>query len=322
MRGDTRASAGELVWVTRSGREESLGGDWEPGSVIRYPRISPNGTRVAVTVRAPAGWWDQWVFEPGRGSRARITIGETEDRGALDYSLIPVWTPDGANLVFANSAGASSNQVLIAAADGGGSPKLLLDLGRAVYPNAWSGPNNLLSFHGVTDDADRDVWTIPDPRVEGSAPTLFVSTPFVDRAGIFSPDGRWMAYVSEKSGQDEVYVRAFPDQGQEYPISTRGGKEPVWSRDGQELFYRNEDQLFGVTISASDASFEAGSPVVLFEASYDLDTSIGGKGGLPNYDVAEDGRFLMVKPALEVEPPDIVLIQNWIHELKRLVPVN
>ena len=152
-------------------------------------------------------------------------------------------------------------------------------------------------------------------------PVEFLATPFQERGAVFSPDGRWLAYVSDKSGQDEVYVRPYPRaRSQEHAVSTGGGREPVWSTNGRELFYRNGEQMLVVRVE-TESTFSRGTPDILFEGSYVLDTSI--TGGVPNYDVSDDGRFLMVKA---VEDPtndsstQVILVQNWTDELQRLVP--
>ena len=135
-----------------------------------------------------------------------------------------------------------------------------------------------------------------------------------------------MAYVSNESGRDEVYVRPYPGPGEQHTISTSGGKEPVWSPAGGELFYRNGDDVMLVAFTA-DRTFHAASPERLFAGPYGLDDSSGGIGGVPNYDLSRDGQqLLMVKPTAqtntEADPPGIIVVTHWFEELKRLVPID
>ena len=159
--------------------------------------------------------------------------------------------------------------------------------------------------------------------------TPLIQTAFNERNGEISPDGRWLAYESDESGQEEIYVRPFPDvNGGRWQVSTGGGSEPLWARSGRELFYRGPDgSLLGVAVAVEgSASFRAGRPAALVEGRYYA--GVGG-GAAPGrtYDVSPDGqRFLMVKEGAEADqaaaPPSIVVVQNWLEELKRLVPRN
>ena len=152
-------------------------------------------------------------------------------------------------------------------------------------------------------------------------PVPFLVTPFSERAGAFSPDGRWLAYVSDESGRDEVYVRPYPpDPSQEVTISTDGGRGPVWSRDGRELFYQNGEQMMVVAVESGE-SFRPSPPEQLFVGSY-LQPSTQGSFAL--YDVSQDGRFLMMKSAVTDDggtSAQVVLVQNWFDELSASSPL-
>ncbi len=154
----------------------------------------------------------------------------------------------------------------------------------------------------------------------GEAPEPLVATPDArDAGGYISPDGRWLAYASDESGRWEIYVRPFPevDEGR-WQVSTNGGTEAAWALDGRELFYRNGDKMMRVAVTATSV-FAHQPPQVLFEGSYDTHVN-------RNYDVARDGRFLMVKDVTPRDPASarqhLVLVQNWLEELKRLAPAN
>ena len=156
----------------------------------------------------------------------------------------------------------------------------------------------------------------------GGDPEPFLVTPFEERGAVFSPDGRWLAYVSNESGQDEVYVRPYPGPGLEFTVSTSGGTEPVWSPDGSELFYRSQDQLMAVAVDLGD-TFRGETPRPLFADSYQRDLSA--TGGPANYDITPDGqRFIMVTlpegSGGTGEGPPVILVQNFFEELRQVVP--
>ncbi len=300
-----------LVLVNRDGDEELLGESWQPDRYL-YPRYSPDGTRVALAIQEDEAT-DLWVLDLARGSRSRITFG-----GLNRY--FPVWSPEGSHLAFADGAGAT-NRLMLAMADGSGQIETLLDRNEREFPTSWSPAGNVLAIYTQHAETNRDLGVLP---MDGDrTPVPFLETPFIERAGAFSPDGRWLAYVSDESGLDEVYVRPYPGPGQEYVISTSGGKEPVWSRDGRELFFRNADQVLVVATDTTEV-FRATAPERLFDGAYQLDDSAGGIGGVPNYDIAPDGqRFLMVKwdePSGQ-DAPEITVVLNWHQELIERVPV-
>ena len=152
------------------------------------------------------------------------------------------------------------------------------------------------------------MWT----RTAEGDPQLFLNTPAQDRAPAFSPDGRWLAFVSDKSGVDEIYIRPYPGPGQEFTISTGGGKEPVWSRDGSELFYRSADDLMVVTVDLG-TTFSPGTPRRLFADPYTRDNSAS--AGVPNYDITPNGqRFVMVRGA-SAGQDSVIVVTNWFEEL-------
>jgi len=153
----------------------------------------------------------------------------------------------------------------------------------------------------------------------------FVETPFEERGAIFSPDGKWVAYVSNKAGQNDVYARPYPGPGNEVTISIGGGQEPVWAPTGRELFYRHDGKLVAVRIESSASTLKVGAPTPVFDDPYRLDTG-GASGGVANYDIAPDGkRFVMVElPRVSAgtarEPVRLQVALNWLEELKQRPP--
>jgi serine/threonine-protein kinase len=284
----------QLVWVNRAGEPESLAA---PPRAYVWPRLSPDGTRVAVRI----GTTDIWVYDITRGTLARLTLGA----GVHDW---PIWTPDGKGVTFA-SRNAGSVDLFSRLTDGSGSEeRLTAGEFRNPSPDSYSPDGRVL-----VSGADGDIWVLP---MDGDRkPQPFLRTPFTESHPRISPDGRWLAYRSNESGRFEVYVRPFPGPGERHLISTDGATEPVWSRGGQELFYRSGDQMMAVDI-VTTPGFRAGKARVLFEGYVRVSAR-------PNYDVAADGRFLMVQAVeLQSTAGQLNVVLNWFEELKRRVPTK
>ncbi len=300
-----------LVWVDRDGQEAALPVDRQP---YVYPRLSPDGGRLAIAVPEDVlllgGPADLWVFDLDRFSRTRITFGGNN-------RFYPIWTPDGQRLTYAD-ASTNENRLLQSAADGVGATDTLLPLGDRRFPTSWSPDGRTLAYYvgpfGASTNS-RDV-ALLHMEPDGLRPEPLVEIPYEDRGAVFSPNGRWIAYVSNKSGRDEIYVLPFPGPGPEYTVSTGGGREPVWSRDGRELFYRTDDALMVVEVQLGD-TFRAGQPRALFDDAWERDG--GGGGAIANYDVTPDGqRFLMVRRDTATRG-ELVVVINWVEELRRLL---
>jgi hypothetical protein len=181
------------------------------------------------------------------------------------------------------------------------------------YPTSWARDGTIVFEYRNRDEpslANWDVWVLPP----GGEPTPIVSTPFDEGAPALSPDGQWIAYMSDKSGQDEIYVRPYPGPGPEVTISTGGGTGALWSRSGTELFYMEGNRLMSVAVRPG-STFDWGAPALLFSGTYETLAV----DGVANYDVTPDGRrFVMVKPDDDSESTgEVVLVQNWVEELRR-----
>ena len=173
----------------------------------------------------------------------------------------------------------------------------------------------MLAFVSLSAETAQDIWLL-EPH-ETAKPRLFLQTRFREGAPVFSPDGRWLAYVSDESGRPEVYVRPFPGPGEKWTISAGGGIEPVWPRHGRQLFYRSGDAMMAVDVS-TQPTFSAGKPRRLFEKAYARSIAFWA-----NYDVSADGkRLLMIKgDERGAATSEISVVVNWFDELKERVPV-
>jgi serine/threonine-protein kinase len=288
----------ELVWVDRGGRVAPVNGEYGPSG---SPGLSPDGTRAAVEVRRPFGA-DIWILDLERGTRTRLTH--------QGYNHEPVWTPDGLRIVFYTGADLGWMR-----ADGGDEVEQLGVPLDGVSASSCSPDGRVLAFYasGATTRRDIHGMNLYDDRT--TFPILV--TEFNEHSPMFSPDGRWLAYVSDRSGREEVYVQSYPEPEQRHQVSTEGGREAVWSRDGSELFYRSGDKMMAVDV-VTGTDLAVGMPRMLFEAQY-----LMGVGGGQMYDVSPDGlRFLMIREPPDAAPNEIRVVLNWAEELERLVPVE
>jgi hypothetical protein len=297
VRGNPRAAPSSLVWVDRQGREQPLRA---PARVYSTPRLSPDEQYVAVTVVGSES--NIWVVDLARGGLTKLT-----SQGSGNY--MGAWTPDSKRIAFISTKDGPFN-IFLQRADGSGGLERLISSENSQHPDSWSPDGQRLAFYEINPDTgfDISVLGIADRKVQP-----FLHTPFNELGAQFSPDGRWLAYLSDESGRNEIYVRPYPGPDPKRQISTDGGVEPMWNRNGRELFYRSGNAMMAVNITAQ-ARFEAGTPQRLFEGSY-----------LPVYDVSRDGqRFLMIKPSEPAlaAPTQINVVLNWSEELKQKVPAG
>jgi eukaryotic-like serine/threonine-protein kinase len=196
--------------------------------------------------------------------------------------------------------------------DGSGSEKQLWSGTLRCVPYSWSPDGKTLAVGCSTAESGNEGVYLLSPG-DNSAPRVFVDTPFSDWGAKFSPDGHWIAYTSDASGQYEVYVRPFPGPGSQWQVSTGGGEEPVWSRDGKEIFYRNGTKWMAVDVKTT-SEFSATPPRLLFTGPY---VNVPG----PSYDVGPDGRFVLIEGPPEAPVTRLNVVLNWFADLRRLVPL-
>ena len=297
-----------LVWVDRMGDERSLNLPTRP---YFQPRLSPDERRLAVMIAGENYSADVWLWDFSRETLSRFT-----DDGGHNYLL---WTPDGGRLSFLSksgpiASGASGTITWKRVDDSSAAIETLMSGQTAGPPLSWTHDGSILAFVNVHPVTRQDIWTL---TVDGKAqPRPFLQTRFAEGGPVFSPDGRWLAYVSDESGRSEVYVQPFPGPGEKIRVSTDSGSEITWPGRGHELFYRSGNSMMAVDVTTG-ATFTSRKPHRLFDRRFARSTAVW-----PNYDVTADGRrFLMVKGVEEfTSPTQINVVLNWSEELKRLVP--
>ena len=297
VRGEQLDENKRVVWMDRDGKKTLLTEDQGDYS---SPRLSPEGDRVALRIGDVES--HIWIYQVTRDTLTRLTF---EGR-----HVAPVWTPDGTRVTFGSGGGSNPGGLSWAPADGSGMVEQLLESGR---PGSWSPDGQVLAFTDFSINGSGDIRLLP--IADGKVAQPFLTTPFNEGGAVFSPDGRYLAYVSDESGRFEIYLRLYPGPGGKTQISTEGGTQPVWARSGEELFYRNGDQMMTVAI-ATEPELRIGKAQSIFEVPSD---SL--QWYRPDYDVTPDGqRFLMIERDQESTPTQIHVVLNWFEELKRLVP--
>ncbi len=286
-------SNNKLVWLDRTGKPS---GDVGPPGDILVPALSPDEKRIAVRqADAQTANRDVWILEPARGTSTRLTFDPGNDN-------TPLWSPDGSRIAFVSNRKGHFD-LFQKFSSGAGEEESLLVSGNDKFLSDWSRDGRFLAYREFDAKTKSDLWVLP--LAGDRKPSVFLKTPFEERLARFSPEGRWIAYTSDESGRDEVYVQAFPPSGGKWQISTRGGSEATWRADARELYYVAPDgKLMSVDVKAG-VSFEARVPVPLF----DLRATPTGES---RYAVARDGqRFLVTTPeaSAAVEPAMVVL--NW-----------
>ena len=293
-----RRSERQLLWIDSNGTVEVLP---VPPWPYTDPAVSPDGRFVAVSVEGPVQ--TIWVYDLSRRTMTPLTPP------AAGSSQAPLWTPDGKRVTYRGTRAGFRN-VFWRSADGSGEEERLT-LGDSLQsPGTWSPDGKNLVFVDIAPATSADLWVLKRDGLRASA---LVSTPVSQGEPAFSPDGRLLAYESDESGTKQIYVQPFPGPAGKVQISTDGGSEARWSRDGRQLFYRTRDKMFSVAILTQPVLSAGTLPTNLFQGSYKFSDT----GGTPGYGLAPDGRFLFVQ-SVEREPPaaQINLVINWFEELK------
>ena len=296
-----------LIWVDRQGGITSA---VDEARGYRYPSLSPKGSHVAIGIGD-----DISVIDLERRTATSLT---REDRIPLSHfrlagAPVPItaWSSDGTRVTFSSMSASADYALEWTKADGTGGREVLLKSQRFGQPGSWSSDGKYLAFYQIAGSGGRDLFVL----TSGGEPVPFLATRFEEAGPRFSPDGRWIAYVSNASGRDEVYVRAFPTSDAQQMISTDGGTEPVWSRNGRELFYRNGNLFMSVPVRAT-SPIKFGKPMKLFDGQF----MVSGDGSRSaTYDVSlDDQKFLMIADDTDSNAAGhLSVVLNWFEQLKQ-----
>jgi serine/threonine-protein kinase len=292
----------EVVLVDRHGIETRA---LPAADRYQHPRLSPDGSRIAVDIRSANSLGDVWVFQVGRPTGIRLT-----SEGGRDWAA--EWTPDGRELIYISER--PYYDLYRRAADGSRPAEPVLTGGHDHYTGTVSQDGRLIAF-GLSVAGGSEIWTV---QLHGDhAPTRYFANGFFLSHPSLSPDGKWMAYDSDESGRVEVYVQSFPDpSARRWKVSPASGSEPLWTRGGRELVYRKGDSVMAVSMSLESGS--SGQPVALFGGPY---PDSPGWTRPRSYDVSRDGeRFLLLKLPSERSRPRINVVLTWFDELRAKVP--
>ena len=297
-----------MVWIDRTGKEELFGA---PDRLYNYPSISPDGSRIAVSLNDQER--DVWLWDLRRGPPlTRLTF----DAG-LDTN--PIWTADGRHVVFSSDRAGGARNLWWQEADKPGAAERLTTSANVQMPTGIA-PNGDVVFTETTTTTGGDIMRLP--LTGDRRPVPLVQTKDLERNAAVSPDGHWMAYESDSSGHMQIFVRPYPntDAGQSQ-VSTDGGDKPLWAPNGKELFYLTLDgTMMTVPVTAGPGAWSHGTPARLFDAHIAVASSVG-----RTYDVSRDGRFLIIRAAgadQGNESTSVIVVQHFDEELKARVPTK
>jgi len=290
-----------IVWVDRSGRVTPTA---FPPRWYEEPRIAPSGDRLAMTIRDLTNG-DIWIGDLRQGTLARLTFDPAEEETVA-------WSPDGKHVAFAASRLHSPRTIRWRFADGTGpEEQLLMTQVESGHPHmgGFSADGGMIAYTDFGPVFQGDLWV---SSLAAHAAHPFLTTAANERGPRFSPDARYLAYMSNESGRDEIYVQSFPGPGGKWQISNDGGSEVVWASNGKEIFYRNGDKMMAVDVVTGN-SFSAGPPQVLFSGRF-----APMRRGEAGYDVNREGtKFLMVQRDQSGGSQQLVVVQNWFDDLQR-----
>jgi serine/threonine protein kinase/Tol biopolymer transport system component len=287
----------QLAWFDRAGRRTNVPGELADLSSIE---LSPDGTRVALAILDPIRRTrDIWIQDLSRGVRARFTFDSGEERTAI-------WSPDSARIIYNAQRKGVERDLFAKMSNGSTNETTVLVDGLSKDPMDVS-PDGRLLLYRVSAKTRNDIWIVP---LDGSKPYAFIASEHNENYGRFSPDGKWVAYTGEESGQPQVYVVPFPGPGGKWQVSAAGGLFPKWRRDGRELFYVAPDgRMMAVEVDGTTAAFRAGAPRALFQAP--VASQVGYQ-----YSVTKDGERFLVNTAVPSSLA-VTVVSDWTLTLKK-----
>jgi serine/threonine-protein kinase len=291
-----------LVWSDRRGNATPI---VRTEAAYAEPRLSSAGNRLVVTITGLDGSRDLWTYDFGRDTLSRLTFG--------GINILPVWSPDGRQIVFASRRESPVMNLWLINADGSGGAVRLRRSPTRQLPTSWSSDGKFLAFTQLDPRTGLDVWVMQMDGTHAVRP--LVNGPYNETSAMFSSGNQWLAYTSDETGRFEVYVRPFPGPGPKWQVSNEGGTEPVWSPAGTELYFRNGSKMMRVPMGTA-GHLDVAKPLELFDARYDLHAP----DLYANFDVGRDAqRFLMIR-GTESDPP-LTVVFNWSAEVAQLVPL-
>jgi serine/threonine-protein kinase len=314
--GETTADKAPIRWIDRTGKTEMLRSpvaDWS------NPSFSPDGRRLAMDI-LDGTQTDIWVYEWARDTLSRLTFDRAND-------VRPVWSPTGRHIAYSSQRSGAPN-LYLQRSDGTGDVVRLTESQNPQWPSSWHPSGKYLAFFETVPGKATDLMILPLEGDEAAGwkpgkPQAFLATSFVESSGMFSPDGRWMAYLSNESGRNEVFVRPFPGPGGKWQISTAPGDDPTWSRVSNEFFFldTSDSRMMSVPYRVDGDSFQADKPRVW------LDARVSGRPRPPSrdLDLHPDGKRFVIGSSDEQSPDfrnHVVLIFHFSDELRRTAPVK
>ncbi len=290
------------IWFNRAGKQ--LGAIGARGNYLNLSMLPDQKQVAAARIDADTSRRDIWLIDLVRGITSRFTFGPLNN-------WLPLWSPDGSRIVFTSSreGGQGLYEKLLS---GTGREEVLLKSATTIYPTDWAPDRRVLLYDSTDPKTKSDLWVLP--LFGDRKPIPFLQTPFNEVHGQFSPNGRWIAYGSDESGNQEVYVQPFPAAGAKLQISIEGGVQPKWSQDGKELFYTTMDRkLMAVKVNSNSSKFEAGVPEALFQTRIPDLTNARNR-----YVVSRDGQRFLINTVVEgAGTAPITVVLNWTAGLKR-----
>jgi dipeptidyl aminopeptidase/acylaminoacyl peptidase len=295
-------TAAQVTWFDRQGNNLGTVG---PPQFLLWATISPDGNTVAEDRQDGI-----WTYSFERGAASRLTFN------SVARNRYPIWSPDGSYVAFSSAEKDGTSTIYKKASNGTGADEVLDKDSRVKIAYDWSRDGQYI-IEGVLEPKTKwDIWVLPlTGQTAGGEKKAFpyLQTDFNEQNARLSPDGRWIAYSSDETDRDEIYVQTFPQHVGKWQVSTNGGSNPVWSHDGKQLFFISGDgKMTAVEVKnagAKNPQFEASSPVPLFDAR------LGFLSGT-RFDVAKDGRFLIPRQASQTAPTPITVLANWESALK------
>lgn len=287
----------QLVWFDRAGKRLNVVG---PPGGYNDVALSPDEKRAAVQ-RDDSANSDIWMMDLERGVVGRFTFNTELDDD-------PAWSPDGSSIIF-NSGRGGVRGIYRKVSSGAGNEELLLKADVITNGIDWSSDGKFIVFEGSDSQTGSNLWVLP--LFGDMKPYVVLQTQFNETHGRLSPDTRWLAYVSNESGRNEVYVQSFPPSGGKWQLSTTGGAQPHWRADGKELFYMTPDRKLMAVDVNSQQSFGVGAPKLLFQ------TTVARYEAPNRYAVSRDGQRFLVNSAVEEVSHTMTVVLNWTSEIKR-----